>query len=260
MDRSTLEAHLLTTRESVQRIQRRYVELFHDCAPVIDLGCGPGYFLELLRTAGIAARGVDADAAQVAAAAAEGLAVEGADLLEFMQAAAPASAGGVFCAHVVEHLPASGAERLVAGCHRLLAPGGTIVLVTPNSRALYSHLEYFHAHPGHVRFYHPDLLSHMLLSVGFRIAGIGENPPGQPFFGDRLPRIRQLAEELGRPRPMAGVAGPGGLRRAIRRRVLAWVAPWIDQLSLEIAEVGTFAADVAERLDRPPEVYVIGKK
>ena len=60
----------------VRERQRVYVDDFRAAAPVLDVGCGRGEFLGLLRDAGVEARGVDADADMVAYARGEGLEVE----------------------------------------------------------------------------------------------------------------------------------------------------------------------------------------
>ena len=64
---------------AVRERQLRYVDDFRDAAPVLDVGCGRGELLALLRDAGIEARGIDADADMVAYARGEGLDVEQAD-------------------------------------------------------------------------------------------------------------------------------------------------------------------------------------
>ena len=53
-------------REDILQRQRAYLDLFAHAAPVLDVGCGRGEFLELCREAGIEARGIDLDAGMVA--------------------------------------------------------------------------------------------------------------------------------------------------------------------------------------------------
>ena len=72
----------------VRERQRPYVDDFRDAAPVLDVGCGRGELLGLLRDAGIDASGIDADADMVAYARGEGLAVEQADALALPRGAA----------------------------------------------------------------------------------------------------------------------------------------------------------------------------
>ena len=48
--------------ESIRDRQRPYVDVFRPAAPVLDIGCGRGELIGLLRDAGVEARGIDADA------------------------------------------------------------------------------------------------------------------------------------------------------------------------------------------------------
>ena len=123
-DYFAFESRMRGSTEHVRHAQRAYVEDFRDAAPVLDVGCGRGEFLELLREAGIEARGVDADADMVAYARGEGLEVEQADALDHFATLGDGSLGGVFLAQVVEHLPpASSSPRRSTRCRR--SPCGT---------------------------------------------------------------------------------------------------------------------------------------
>src|SRR5712691_9387993 len=104
-DYFAFESKLRGHTESVKERQRVYVDDFRDAAPVLDVGCGRGELLALLREAGVEARGIDADADMVAFARGEGLEVEQADGVAYLEGLADGSLGGVFAAQVVEHLP-----------------------------------------------------------------------------------------------------------------------------------------------------------
>ncbi|HET6898064.1 MAG TPA: class I SAM-dependent methyltransferase, partial [Vicinamibacteria bacterium] len=104
-----------------------YVELFSGLAPVADLGCGRGEFLELLREKGIAARGVEGNAQAAAVCRGRGLDVHEGDLVDFLRAQPAGSLGGVFAAQVVEHLPPAVLQAMLAEAHRALRPGGRLV-------------------------------------------------------------------------------------------------------------------------------------
>ena len=73
----------------VKDSQRDYVGRFASATaggPVIDIGCGRGEMLELLREAGIEALGVDTDDAMLAVCRRKGLTVEQEDGLEWLRA------------------------------------------------------------------------------------------------------------------------------------------------------------------------------
>src|SRR5438270_1974191 len=67
------EARMRAPTEEIRERQRPYVELFRGHEPVLDIGCGRGELLQLLRDEHIAARGIDADADMVAFAHGAGL-------------------------------------------------------------------------------------------------------------------------------------------------------------------------------------------
>ena len=99
---------------------------------------------------------------------------------------------GLFCAHLVEHLPYTAVLALCQQAARILRPGGVIVLATPNVAAIHAHLDGYYKHFGHITFYHPDLLSFFLDYTGFEIVetGANERVPSTLFF----PVIRELNE------------------------------------------------------------------
>src|SRR5881396_2808375 len=103
-DYFAFESRMRGSVEAIRERQRRYVDDFRDQAPVLDIGCGRGELLGLLREAAVGARGIDADADMVAFARGEGLEVEQADLVEYLQGTDDAALGGIFMGQVVEHL------------------------------------------------------------------------------------------------------------------------------------------------------------
>ena len=138
--------------DGVRERQRPYVDDFRDAAPVLDIGCGRGEFLALLREAGVEARGVDADADMVAYARGEGLEVEQADALAHLEACEDGSLGGIFAGQVVEHLPPPALVRLLELAARpSCARAGSLVAETINPLSPLALRSYFadltHAQP-----------------------------------------------------------------------------------------------------------------
>src|SRR5205085_1454931 len=80
------EARMRAPTEEIRERQRPYVELFRGHEPVLDIGCGRGELLQLLRDEHIAARGIDADADMVAFAHGAGLDARQEDLLDELAA------------------------------------------------------------------------------------------------------------------------------------------------------------------------------
>jgi SAM-dependent methyltransferase len=157
-----------------------YVDLFLERAPVVDLGCGRGEFLELLKERGIAARGVEGNAQAVAACRAQGLDVAEGDLLDFLRTQETASLGGVFAAQVAEHLPPDVLQAAIAEAHRALRPGGVLALETVNTRSLVGFLEVYLRDLTHRTPLHPDTLRFLAAAQGFTDVRVEMRSPVDP--------------------------------------------------------------------------------
>ncbi|HEY7019051.1 MAG TPA: methionine biosynthesis protein MetW, partial [Gaiellaceae bacterium] len=101
-DYFAFESRMRGSTESIRERQRPYVDDFRDAAPVLDIGCGRGEFLALLRAEGIDASGVDLDADMVAYARGEGLEVAEGDAVAHLESLEDGSLGGIFAAQLVE--------------------------------------------------------------------------------------------------------------------------------------------------------------
>jgi O-antigen chain-terminating methyltransferase len=166
-DYFAFEARMRGSTADVRERQRPYVDDFRDAAPVLDVGCGRGEFLGLLRDAGIDAKGVDADADMVAYAHGEGLEVEQADALAYLDAQPPGALGGIFMAQVVEHLPPPQLFRLLELSARALRPGGVLVAETINPLSPLALRSYF-ADLTHAQPLVPETLVLLAKQAGFR--------------------------------------------------------------------------------------------
>ena len=167
---------------------------------MLDLGCGRGEALALLRDWGFAGRGVDASARMVELCHDRGLQAEVGDLFAVLAAAEPGSLGGVVSFHVIEHLPADALDRLVRLAYRALRPGGVLILETPNPLSVVVAARNFWLDPTHVRPVHPESLKLMYELAGFDPV---ERLDLRPFAAaDRLPEI-DLAKLPAEQRPLA---------------------------------------------------------
>lgn len=153
--------------DQVKENQRFYIPYFQDASEVLDLGCGRGEFLAVMRDAGIKARGVDTNAECVALCRSQGLDAVEADLFEYLEGLPPLSLGGVFCAQVVEHLPMGVLPRLAQLLASRLTKGGVAVVETPNPECLAILASHFYLDPTHVRPVPPQLLVFLLEEAGF---------------------------------------------------------------------------------------------
>ncbi|GHU45345.1 hypothetical protein AGMMS50289_16370 [Betaproteobacteria bacterium] len=133
--------------------------LTHPAASAIDLGCGRGEWLEILRAKGFSPVGVDLDAGMLEACHAAGLAVLHDDALKVLAALPDQSQTLVSAFHVVEHLEFELLQTLIAHAFRVLKPGGLLIMETPNPENIVVGTTGFYTDPTHQRPIPPLLLT-----------------------------------------------------------------------------------------------------
>ena len=179
-DYFAFESRMRGSTAEVRAWQSAYVEDFRAQAPVLDLGCGRGEFLGLLAAEGVEARGVDANPDMVDYCRGEGFHVDQADVLDHLKSLEPGSLGGIFCAHVVEHLDPPRLVRLLELAATRLRAGGVFVAETPNPRTLVA-LSTFFADLTHAQPIHPETITLLARQTGFDSAEIRylHEPPAE---------------------------------------------------------------------------------
>ena len=193
-----LERRYRGTEEEIRERIAAYLpwlQSLPDGAPVLDLGCGRGETLALLRDHGIAARGIDTSARMVALCRERGLEASEGDLFAVLESLPEASLGAVVSFHVIEHLPGAALDRLVRLAYRALKPGGVLILETPNPLSMVVAARNFWLDPTHLRPVHPESLKLMYELAGFDPV---ERLDLRPFpLAERLPEIdlAKLPEE-----------------------------------------------------------------
>ena len=135
--------------------------------PLLDLGCGRGEWLAILRERGIAALGVDLNAANVQAGRDQGLEMRYQDALSALEETPDASLGMITAFHLVEHLEHDQLRYLLHQAYRALAPSGRLLLETPNPNNLIVAGCNFYIDPTHTRPLPPDLLAFLTEFAGF---------------------------------------------------------------------------------------------
>jgi 2-polyprenyl-3-methyl-5-hydroxy-6-metoxy-1,4-benzoquinol methylase len=137
--------------EYVKNGQRIYLPDFRSCHNVLDIGCGRGEFLEMMRDAGVPARGIDLSEESVATCRAKGLDAAVADLFVYLDDLPEAFLDGIFCSQVVEHLAPERLPEMIKLCASRLSRGGVIAIETPNPECLAIFATHFYLDPTHTR-------------------------------------------------------------------------------------------------------------
>lgn len=208
-----LERRYRGTEEEIRERISAYLPWLSKVSPVLDVGCGRGEALALLRDHGIPARGIDSSARMVALCRERGLEAEEGDAFAALAALPEGSLGGVVSFHVIEHLPAALLDRLVRLAYRALKPGGALILETPNPLSMLVAARSFWLDPTHQRPVHPESLKLMYELAGFdpierldlrpypdseRLPEIdlAQLPEEQRVLADRVNRLRDRLDEL----------------------------------------------------------------
>ncbi len=135
--------------------------------PAVDIGCGRGEWLELLRNRGVAAYGIDINTNMVERSVALGLDARHADLITHLRSLEDNSRSAVTAFHVVEHLPFETVVAFFDEAFRVLIPGGILILETPNPETMRIGASTFYNDPTHRNPLMPEPLQFIVEHRGF---------------------------------------------------------------------------------------------
>lgn len=147
---------------------------------VIDLGCGRGEWIELLKDNKISVLGVDQNRYFLRTCRERGCEVVESDLMEFLRAAPSESVAAITSFHVIEHLPLPVFEEMIGHVFRVLRRGGVAIFETPNPNNLISGSVNFLLDPTHLRPVHPELARLMFEMGGFATVRLEYLQPCDP--------------------------------------------------------------------------------
>jgi O-antigen chain-terminating methyltransferase len=136
---------------------------------VLDLGCGRGELLLLLRDAGVDASGIEGDAAVAQAARRRGLDVAEGDVLAALGSVPDESRGAVTAIHLFEHLEPQHVLAVLAEIRRVLRPGGLVIAEFPNPHTLRVGGALFWVDPTHRRPLMPETMELFFTTSGFEV-------------------------------------------------------------------------------------------
>ena len=136
-------------------------------APIVDIGCGRGEWLELLKERGLTARGVDLNRIMVNECRERGCEVAEAEALQYLRELPDNCLGAVTGIHIIEHLPLPILIALLDESLRVLRPGGLAIFETPNPENLVVGACNFYMDPTHRNPLPPVMVEYLVEARGF---------------------------------------------------------------------------------------------
>jgi O-antigen chain-terminating methyltransferase len=151
--------------------------------PILDVGCGRGEWLELLRESGYTATGLDHNRVMVDYCRTREFEVVEGDVIAYLRTLPDLSLGAVTGFHIIEHLPFPILIKLFNEVVRVLKPGGLAIFETPNPKNIVVGACNFYADPTHKNPLFPDTIQFILESQGLsKVKILYLNPvEGSPF-------------------------------------------------------------------------------
>lgn len=143
------------TREDIKKRARVYLPLIqkakkeNDTNSILDLGCGRGEWLELLKEEKYVASGVDKNSILIKQCKEYGLDVIENDVITYLRRLPDNSLNVVTGFHIIEHLPFDSFIKLLDETVRVLKPGGLAIFETPNPQNVIVGSYAFYMDPTH---------------------------------------------------------------------------------------------------------------
>ena len=171
-----------------------------ESAPLLDLGCGRGEWLSLMKSEGLSASGIDGNPEAVALCQKQGLNVHHGDIAETLRSIPKRSLGAITLFQVLEHLPFAAVLTVLNQARELLTPDGVLIAEIPNSETLRVGAGTFWIDPTHNRPLFPPVLRFLAEEAGFtRIQSVYSTPLKEaPELDGVDPKIAEVLLELHR--------------------------------------------------------------
>jgi len=178
---SDFEERFRGDEQGVKEKLGRYVPLFAAHDRILDIGCGRGEFIELLRAEGKKAEGIDISASMLRVAREKQITCTQVDALAFLNRAQEETYGGIFSSQVIEHLQPDYLRSMVLQCRRVLKKGAPLVLETVNPLSLFALSHIYFLDVTHHKPLHPEYMRYLVESSGFADVRIlyADDPGGE---------------------------------------------------------------------------------
>jgi len=196
------EEHFRGSREEINRRLEVYLPRLREAqiAPgdslILDLGCGRGEWLELLRDNGYRARGIDLNRVVIEQCQSRGLEVLEGDVIAYLQSMPDDSVAVITGFHIIEHLPFEILVKLLNEAFRVLRHRGLVIFETPNPANVLVGSCNFYFDPTH-RNPLPSLMTQFLVQYcGFAEVEILNLNPSDGFKADEGNELDELSKQF----------------------------------------------------------------
>ncbi|MFN2494056.1 MAG: methyltransferase domain-containing protein, partial [Pyrinomonadaceae bacterium] len=167
---SSLSDQLRGTRENIKDRLKAYLPILIEAnaiSDILDLGCGRGEWLEVLKQVGFSARGIDQNQLVVQQCLDLGLDAVRDEVLSYLRSVPDSSVACVTVFHLAEHLRLETLVDLLNEIARTLRPGGLVILETPNPENVLVGSCNFYLDPTHRNPIPSETMKFLLESRGF---------------------------------------------------------------------------------------------
>ncbi len=190
------EDHFRGSAEQIKQQMEHYlpyIKAVYDSEHgILDIGCGRGEWLQLLKEQQLSAKGIDLNTAMVAQAQQNGLAASHQEAISYLKTLADNSLCAVTGIHLIEHLPFNDMIKLLQETIRVLKVGGVALFETPNPENIFVGAQFFYTDPTHNNPLVPDTMKFIFDYLGYT-----------PVEIKRLHTYAEVSAAKGKPRDMS---------------------------------------------------------
>lgn len=159
------------SKDKVKQQQKLYFKFIEDLnrdSICIDLGCGRGEWLEILKEKGLKPIGVDINWCVIENLKEQGFKVINQDIFEFLKSQKNNTIDLITAFHIIEHIKPELRIKFLKEIQRVLKPNGLAIIETPNPRNILVGSGEFYRDPTHILPVFPDTLQFLGELVGFK--------------------------------------------------------------------------------------------
>lgn len=182
------------SEETIRERLKVYLPYFEGRNNVLDIGCGRGEFLELLKENNVKAKGIEIDEEMLLVCAEKGLEVENVDAIAYLESLEDHSLGGIILTQVIEHLTPNYLIKLMKLAYQKLENGAYVIAETINPQSLIVFTEAYFMDLSHIKMVHPLTIKFILETEGFRNVDLKYLSPVDEEL--RIPMVEGMPNEF----------------------------------------------------------------